>query len=110
MSARVLPEPRVRCRAEVDADRRRIAEGLWFWCPGCDVAHRVTTWRANSQGEWSWNGDMVKPTITPSVLVQGGPNDTRCHSFVTDGRIQFLADSTHDLAGQTVDLPPWGDR
>ena len=29
----------------------------------------------------------------------------RCHSFVTDGRIQFLSDCTHALAGQTVDLP-----
>lgn len=30
----------------------------------------------------------------------------RCHSFVTDGRIQYLSDCTHELAGQTVDLPP----
>jgi hypothetical protein len=30
-----------------------------------------------------------------------------CHSFVTDGRIQFLEDCTHELAGQTVDLPEW---
>jgi hypothetical protein len=30
-----------------------------------------------------------------------------CHSFVTDGRIQFLGDCTHALAGQTVDLPEW---
>jgi len=30
----------------------------------------------------------------------------RCHSFVTDGRIQFLSDCTHEMAGQTVDLPP----
>ena len=29
-----------------------------------------------------------------------------CHSFVTDGRIQFLADCTHELAGQTVDMVP----
>jgi len=28
-----------------------------------------------------------------------------CHSFVTDGRIQFLTDCTHALAGQTVDIP-----
>ena len=30
-----------------------------------------------------------------------------CHSFVTDGLIQFLGDCTHALAGQTVDMPPW---
>ena len=31
-------------------------------------------------------------------------------AFVTDGRIQYLADSTHALAGQTVDLPEWSNR
>ncbi|MNJ76318.1 hypothetical protein D3C77_735750 [compost metagenome] len=30
-----------------------------------------------------------------------------CHSFVTDGRSQYLTDCTHALAGQTVDLPEW---
>ena len=30
-----------------------------------------------------------------------------CHSFVIDGRIQFLSDCTHALANQTVDLPDW---
>lgn len=33
-----------------------------------------------------------------------------CHTFVTDGRIQFLNDCTHALAGQTVDLPPVDHR
>jgi hypothetical protein len=32
---------------------------------------------------------------------------TVCHSFVTDGRIHFLADCTHALAGHIVDLPDW---
>jgi len=30
-----------------------------------------------------------------------------CHSFITDGRIQYLGDCTHALANQTVDLPGW---
>lgn len=30
-----------------------------------------------------------------------------CHSFVTDGNIQFLSDCTHSLAGQTVPLKPF---
>lgn len=34
----------------------------------------------------------------------------RCHSYVTEGRIQFLSDCTHALAGQTVDLPPFPKR
>ena len=35
---------------------------------------------------------------------------TCCHSFVRDGRIQFLDDCSHELAGQTVDLPAWPAR
>lgn len=58
---------------------------------------------------WTYNGDPIKPTFQPSIKVTyETPGATRiCHSFVTDGRIQFLTDSTHALAGQTVDLPPW---
>ena len=60
-----------------------------------------------------YNGDAEKPTFTPSVLVtyngsdagKDGAPPSVCHSFVTDGRIQFLADCTHALAGQTVGLP-----
>ncbi|CCW20150.1 hypothetical protein EBBID32_45210 [Sphingobium indicum BiD32] len=66
---------------------------------------------------WRWNGDADKPTFTPSILVrtgravdpsyeweEGDPPEV-CHSFVTDGRIQFLTDCTHAFAGQTVDIP-----
>jgi hypothetical protein len=54
-------------------------------------------------GCWSWNGDTEKPTIKPSVSTTNGRN-TKCHSFINDGKIQFLADSTHEFAGQTLDL------
>jgi hypothetical protein len=33
----------------------------------------------------------------------------RCHSYVRDGKIEFLNDSTHKLAGQTVPLPDMPD-
>jgi Family of unknown function (DUF6527) len=89
---------------------------LWFWCPGCQTNHAVTV--DGSRG-WSWNRSCEAPTITPSIAVTYPANpdadeafaewrkERRCHSFVTDGRIQFLSDSTHALAGQTVDLPEW---
>lgn len=54
-------------------------------------------------GCWSWNGDTEKPTIKPSVRTTDGQG-TVCHSFVNDGQIQFLSDSTHEFAGQTMDL------
>jgi hypothetical protein len=67
---------------------------------------------------WSWNGSMELPTFLPSILVNGHPgtrenglevfkDQPTCHSFVTAGQIQFLLDSSHSLAGKTVDLPDW---
>ena len=74
-----------------------------FFCPGCRCAHWFNTVL------WTWNGDMNKPTVNPSILVQAGnlPGDVRCHSYVLDGKIQFLGDCTHELKGQTVDIPEW---
>jgi hypothetical protein len=105
----------------------RIIEGgsLGFWCPGCKQMHVVSS-------GWTFSGDYDRPTFSPSVLVTGrdftsagraayeawcaaghsppGPQfesaDTRCHSFVRDGRIEFLSDCTHALAGQTMPLEP----
>lgn len=111
----------------------RDSEGgrLTFWCPGCDGAHAIQIGEGPGP-RWVYNGNPVKPTFTPSILVtgvdftekgradfeawhaagcpdrHGQPFDrapTVCHSFVTDGRIQFLSDCTHALAGQTVDIP-----
>ena len=84
---------------------------------------------------WTFNGSFERPTFRASMLVKSvslpkcdpntgdfargidgkyllddsgrilGTKDTICHSHVTDGMIQFLSDSTHSLAGKTVDLP-----
>ncbi len=98
----------------------RSLEGgrLGFWCPGCSEIHQITV--GDGPGpRWGYNGNPDAPTFTPSVLVTWNePSDLPeefddtskdrkivCHSFVTDGRIQFLGDCTHALAGQTVDMP-----
>lgn len=106
--------------------------GYAFYCPGCKFVHQVAV---NSKNEltgasWGFNGNQAAPTFTPSVLVRyrhpkGYSNDDPapkgwegelvediCHSFVTDGNIQFLADCTHGLAGQTITLPEfrWDDE
>ncbi len=104
---------------------------LQFWCPGCKCAHVINYGAPPTT--WSWNNDLVKPTILPSISLKSGHFCTShkqgdacwctynakhpdrkvtygcsiCHSYVTDGKIQFLADSTHALADQTVDLPGW---
>ena len=77
---------------------------LRFHCPGCEEEHAVPV---RGPKAWTWCGDLVAPTLTPSILVRNGHAtvpDRRCHSFVTAGRIRYLSDCTHALAGKTVDL------
>lgn len=87
-----------------------------FRCPACESSHAVAVKGPNA---WEWNGDGDLPTFTPSVLVthDAKPEASEkfkewrtaraCHSFITDGKIQFLSDCTHALAGQTVPVPDW---
>ena len=54
---------------------------------------------------WTWNGDTETPTLKPSISSRMGRDGlVVCHSWVNDGRVQFLPDSTHEFAGQTLDL------
>lgn len=101
------------------------------WCPGCERTH---AWylqdddgrTLNNYGPdhtWQWDGNLEAPTIEASLLVHPDPPmpdplpdgvtrvrgyrpQPRCHSFLRTGRWEFLADSEHELAGHTVDLPP----
>lgn len=85
--------------------------GYRFNCPGCGDPHVITT--EPYPNGWEFDGNEECPTFSPSILVypakhlvDGRTVETpRCHSFVRAGRIEFLSDSTHHLAGQTVDLP-----
>lgn len=56
----------------------------------------------NGTNNWTWNGDTEKPTLKPSILTTN--HLYRCHSFVNDGKAQFLQDCSHDLVNQTVDM------
>lgn len=96
------------------SNKLRSADGglLIYWCQGCNSTHSIQH-GGGSGPRWGWNGDAERPTFTPSVLVsydgadagrEGAPPHV-CHTFVTDGRVQFLGDCTHPLAGQTLDLP-----
>lgn len=70
---------------------------FYFFCPGCQEIHGFND-------TWQFNFDLEKPTVYPSLLVRGGWKDCYCHSFISEGKIEFLGDSRHPLAGQTVDL------
>lgn len=91
-----------------------------FFCQGCGYVHVLPTGPGDG-ARWGFNGNADKPTFTPSVLVRTGQGiDPKlgweegdlpriCHSFVTDGKIQFLNDCDHKYAGETLDLPDWDE-
>lgn len=82
-----------------------------FWCLGCKEWHTFPTngKRLQNGATWHFNGDMENPTISPSLNISWERTEEgysyRCHSVVTDGRIFFCTDSTHELSGLTVELP-----
>lgn len=58
---------------------------------------------------WTFNGDFEHPTFWPSMVVDikhEVPSDglVREHFFVRNGKIQYLRDCNHEMAGQTVDM------
>ena len=70
-------------------------------CPGCGQEHAFNN-------DWEFNNDFEKPTIRPSLLIRGWlnkdiPNGV-CHSYITNGMIEFLGDCSHNLKGQMVPL------
>ncbi len=75
---------------------------LTFWCPGCECGHWFKT--SAPEPTWTWNGSMENPTVQPSIRTQG---KIMCHVYLTDGRIQFLGDCGHALAGKTVPMVDW---
>jgi len=96
-------------RRVVDRDGNPTGEvNFWFWCPGCDAAHRYSTGSGDGP-RWAFNDDMEKPTFTPSLLNTYGESGKVCHLFMTNGQLSFCSDCTHELAGKTVDVPPVPD-
>ena len=80
--------------------------GYTIHCPACKHAHLLDS-------RWTFNNNLDKPTFRPSLLCVGdeqmrketeGRYGHRCHSFITDGNIQYLNDCTHEMKGKTVKL------
>lgn len=108
---------------------KQLEDRFEFRCVGCKSKHHVLVGEGSGP-RWTWNGSLEKPTFSPSLLVtwrepanffdkermkadldanreQGVPipyADRVCHSFITDGKIQFLGDCTHEMAGKTLEL------
>lgn len=83
---------------------------VWFRCPGCGKLHSVVDGARTELKPAGWfNGDLVKPTIEPSILTTTGPTDrpSTCHLYVRGGWCEFLPDCTHARAGERVPLEAW---
>jgi hypothetical protein len=65
----------------------------YFYCPGCKMGHFFLL------PKWKWNGDFEKPTVTPSIVTEG-----KCHLLIKEGKIEYLTDCKHEMAGQTIDM------
>lgn len=68
---------------------------------------------------WTWNGDCDNPTVNPSILNTSNGHTNfetgvvtkpwRNHIFIRNGKIEYLSDCTHNLAGKTVDMVDFPD-
>ena len=87
--------------------KKRVVEYYTFYCPGCKHEHTYAVFADKSQ--WNFNGNLERPSFTPSLLNrdidQEGKTKSVCHLFVTDGKIIYCNDCTHSFSGQTIDLP-----
>lgn len=79
-----------------------------FWCPGCKHHHHFSCNTSGKRPSWTFNGNLEKPTFTPSLLCwvpnPDGSRDRVCHLFVTDGKIQYLGDCFHEFAAKTIEM------
>lgn len=79
-----------------------VEDGHLAYCSGCKQSHLIPS-------RWRFNGNLEKPTFSPSLLINIEFSDTNkpkhtCHSFIVDGKWQYCSDSTHELAGRTVEM------
>jgi len=91
-----------------------VLGGYQHWCPGCKQRHFIPIPR------WGFNGNMEKPTFTPSVKLlrsrykEGkeipGTEESYCHYVLTDGILNYQGDCAHELRGTQVPLPDLPDE
>ena len=111
----IAPKHYYQAPADAEAGIPPTLHGYTFWCPGCKDMHAFATNKDTvgqySRARWEFNGDMGKPTFSPSLGIRDWDDTTgemrpgfRCHLFLTDGVIRFLGDCRHELAGESVPL------
>ncbi|MDE3212876.1 MAG: ammonia monooxygenase, partial [Bacteroidota bacterium] len=74
----------------------------------CQEIHLISTCGSEFKEGHRLTGSLAKPTVSPSILSYGDEKTEkpRCHSFITKGKIKYMWDCGHALAGKSVMLPP----
>ena len=87
-------------------DEHSPVGSLDAFCPACDFEHSFNVdlegHGKHSNDVWSFNGDYDKPTFRPSMganMRQTEKHHPRCHSWLTDGKWEYLSDSTTQHGG-----------
>ena len=102
------------------SDKLRRGDGRYFhWCPACEELHQLPD-------RWEFDGDLENPTFKPSFRhtgiqtkkINGKWNgewirDSNgntipyvCHYVLTAGILYYCEDCTHQMANQSIPLPP----
>jgi Family of unknown function (DUF6527) len=79
----------------------KVKIGVMIRCRRCEY-HIIPLPR------WGFNGDMDRPTFTPSLKETN--QHGVCHFVVTAGNIAYQSDCWHDLKGQTLPLEEWSQE
>ena len=109
--------------SQVSNTLRKVVGGYAHWCEGCKETHRLPD-------SWQFDGNVDKPTFVPSFRHTGviTVNDDKgewtgewqrdasgntipyvCHYVITDGKINYCPDTTHELRGKNLPLAPLPD-
>jgi hypothetical protein len=127
----------MKAKLVVDSDGRYY--GIRTRCRYCYAHVLPTDWTPPGMersphvvglAQWHFDGNLESPTFSPSVLSRIGPltdagavehyrarghnvqigGQTVCHSFIRGGKIEYLGDCTHPLAGHTIELDEIGEN
>jgi|SRR5690554_529977 len=72
----------------------------------------ITSGSRDKTGCWTWNGDLDKPTVRPSIAMEyhNGEKMVKYHCWLNDGICKSLGDCTDGNAGKDLPLEDYNDK
>lgn len=82
-----------------------VEDGMMrYYCPGCNRCHTIPIAPDGTEEPWDFNDNLEKPTVLPAIVIEDGDGTKVCQHFITDGKISYLENSKHALAGHVVEM------